>query len=377
MESYGVIWRFVLTRLDELTTLRLGGPIRRIEHAKSACELIDAVRSADAAGEPLLIVGGGSNLVAADAGWDGVVVLVESTGVDVQRQDDAVCVTAQAGVVWDELVAQSVGSGWSGLAAMSGIPGLTGATPVQNVGAYGSEVADSIVELQVLDRNDGVVRPFAPERCGFAFRTSAFKHTDRFVVLEVTFRLRRSPDSVPVRYAELARRLGIEPGRTASSAAVREVVLELRRSKGMLLDASDHDTWSVGSFFVNPVVASSLAPRGCPQWTVDGQVKLSGAWLIENSGFQRGYGLGRGVGKWRSRPSTRWHSRIAEARRHPSCWAWPRRSGPVSNTSLGFGSGRRRISKASPSDRWHRDGTRLRSGMIDRGERLLLPEGRP
>ena len=209
MESYGVIWRFVLTRLDELTTLRLGGPIRRIEHAKTACELIDAVRSADAAGEPLLIVGGGSNLVAADAGWDGVVVLVESTGVDVQRQDDTVCVTAQAGVVWDELVAQSVGSGWSGLAAMSGIPGLTGATPVQNVGAYGSEVADSIVELQVLDRNDGVVRPFAPEQCGFAFRTSAFKHTDRFVVLEVTFRLRRSPDSVPVRYAELARRLGI------------------------------------------------------------------------------------------------------------------------------------------------------------------------
>jgi UDP-N-acetylmuramate dehydrogenase len=297
MEPRGVIWRFVLTRLDELTTLRLGGPIRRIEHAKTAGELIDAVRSADAAGEPLLIVGGGSNLVAADAGWDGVVVLVESTDVDVQRQDDTVCVTAQAGVLWDELVAQSVAAGWSGLAAMSGIPGLTGATPVQNVGAYGSEVADSIVELQVLDRNDGVVRPFAPEQCGFAFRTSAFKHTDRFVVVEVTFRLRRSPDSVPVRYAELARRLGIEPGRTASSAAVREVVLELRRSKGMLLDASDHDTWSVGSFFVNPVVASSLAPRDCPQWTVDGQVKLSGAWLIENSGFQRGYGLARGSGQ--------------------------------------------------------------------------------
>ena len=297
MEPRSVIWRFVLTRLDELTTLRLGGPIRRIERARTAGELIDAVRSADAAGEPVLIVGGGSNLVAADAGWDGVVVLVESTGVDVQGHDDTVCVTAQAGVVWDELVAQSVAEGWSGLAAMSGIPGLTGATPVQNVGAYGSEVADSIVELQVLDRNDGVVRPFAPEQCGFAFRTSAFKHTDRFVVLEVTFRLRRSPDSMPVRYAELARRLGIEPGRTASSAAVREVVLELRSSKGMLLDASDHDTWSVGSFFVNPVVASSLAPRDCPQWTVDGQVKLSGAWLIENSGFQRGYGLARGSGQ--------------------------------------------------------------------------------
>ena len=266
-------------------------------------------------------------------------------------QDDTVCVTAQAGVVWDELVAQSVAAGWSGLAAMSGIPGLTGATPVQNVGAYGSEVADSIVELQVLDRDGGEVRPFAPQQCGFAFRTSAFKHTDRFVVLEVTFRLRRSPDSVPVRYAELARRLGIEPGHTASSAAVREVVLELRRSKGMLLDASDHDTWSVGSFFVNPFVASSLAPRDCPQWIVDGQVKLSAAWLIENSGFPGATAWTGGVGEWLSRPSTHWRSPIAEARRQPNCSTWPWRSGLASNASSAFGSGRRRTSRASPFDR--------------------------
>jgi UDP-N-acetylmuramate dehydrogenase len=287
----------VPTRLDELTTLRLGGPIRHLEPARTTSEVVDAVRTADAAREPLLIVGGGSNLVAADAGWDGVVVRVESTGVDVRTHDDVVCVTADAGVVWDELVARSVAAGWSGLAAMSGIPGLTGATPVQNVGAYGSEVADSIVELQVLDRHGAVVRPFTPQQCGFAFRTSAFKHSDRFVVLDVTFRLRRSPDSVPVRYAELARRLGIEPGQTASSAAVREVVLELRRTKGMLLDAADHDTWSVGSFFVNPFVPPNLAPRDCPQWMVDGQVKLSAAWLIENAGFHRGYGLERGSGR--------------------------------------------------------------------------------
>jgi UDP-N-acetylmuramate dehydrogenase len=287
----------VPTRLDELTTLRLGGPIRHLEPARTTSEVVDAVRTADAAGEPLLIVGGGSNLVAADAGWDGVVVRVESTGVEVRTHDDVVCVTADAGVVWDELVARSVAAGWCGLAAMSGIPGLTGATPVQNVGAYGSEVADSIVELQVLDRHSAAVRPFTPQQCGFAFRTSAFKHSDRFVVLDVTFRLRRSPDSVPVRYAELARRLGIEPGQTASSAAVREVVLELRRTKGMLLDAADHDTWSVGSFFVNPFVPPNLAPRDCPQWMVDGQVKLSAAWLIENAGFHRGYGLERGSGR--------------------------------------------------------------------------------
>ncbi len=285
------------TRLDELTTLRLGGPIRHIEPARTTSEVVEAVRTADDAGEPLLIVGGGSNLVAADAGWDGVVVRVESTGVDVRTHDDVVCMTAGAGVVWDDLVARSVAAGWSGLAAMSGIPGLTGATPVQNVGAYGSEVADSIVELQVLDRHAAAVRPFTPQQCGFAFRTSAFKHTDRFVVLDVTFRLRRSPDSVPVRYAELARRLGIEPGQTASSTAVREVVLELRRSKGMLLDAADHDTWSVGSFFVNPFVPPNLAPRDCPQWMVDGRVKLSAAWLIENAGFHRGYGLERGSGR--------------------------------------------------------------------------------
>ena len=163
MESYGVIWRFVLTRLDELTTLRLGGPIRRIEHAKTACELIDAVRSADAAGEPLLIVGGGSNLVAADAGWDGVVVLVESTGVDVQRQDDTVCVTAQAGVVWDEMSLSrwpQAGPDWRPCRVSRASPG----DPVQDVRAYGSEVADSIVELQVLDRNDGVVRPASRSR---------------------------------------------------------------------------------------------------------------------------------------------------------------------------------------------------------------------
>ena len=198
-------------------------------------------------------------------------MLVESTGVDVQDQDDAVCVTVRAGVVWDELVAESVAAGWSGLAAMSGILGLTGATPVQNVGAYGTEVADSIVELQVLT---GTAVRFArspPRNAAFAFRTSAFKHTDRFVVLlEVTFRLHRSPNSAPVRYAELARRLGIEPGQAASSAAVREVVLDLRRSKGMLLDASDHDTWSVGSFFVNPFVApaSRRATAHSGLWTV-------------------------------------------------------------------------------------------------------------
>jgi UDP-N-acetylmuramate dehydrogenase len=190
----------------------------------------------------------------------------------------------------------TVRKGWSGLAAMSGIPGLTGATPVQNVGAYGSEVSDVITGLRVLDRQTGAVEDWDPGRCGFGFRTSAFKHTDRYVVLSVTFQLQNTPDAPPVRYLELARRLGVQPAESAPSARVRDVVLELRRSKGMVLDAADHDTWSVGSFFVNPFVAREQVPDGCPSWDVGGQIKLSAAWLIENAGFGKGFGLDRGRG---------------------------------------------------------------------------------
>jgi UDP-N-acetylmuramate dehydrogenase len=276
--------------LAELTTLRLGGPARRVETATTTAALVELVRDADAAGEPVLVIGGGSNLVVGDAGWDGLVVLVRTTGIRTEPGRN-VRVVADAGVPWDDFVAGSVANGWSGLAAMSGIPGLTGATPVQNVGAYGSEVADVITGLQVLDRATGEVEQWDPARCEFGFRTSAFKYTDRYVVLEVGFELQISPDAPPVRYQELARRLGVEPGDRAPSEQVREVVLELRRSKGMVLDPDDHDTWSVGSFFVNPFVAPELVPEGCPNWAVDGRIKLSAAWLIENAGFAKGFHL--------------------------------------------------------------------------------------
>jgi UDP-N-acetylmuramate dehydrogenase len=285
--------------LADLTTLRLGGPAKRVVVASSTAQLVELVRTADAAGEPVLLVGGGSNLVVADAGWAGLVVLIRTSEVHVGRDepsDAAVTVKVDAGAVWDDLVARSVDEGWSGLAAMSGIPGCAGATPVQNVGAYGCEVADVLTGLTVLDRQTGDVEKWNPAQCGFGFRTSAFKHTDRFVVLDVTFGLRRCTEAPPVRYAEVARRLGIEPGGAAPSAAVREVVLELRRSKGMVLDSHDHDTWSVGSFFVNPFVAPDQVPGGCPHWVVDDQVKLSAAWLIENAGYGKGYGLDRGSG---------------------------------------------------------------------------------
>ena len=277
------------TRLADLTTLRLGGPARRVEEATTTEALVEHVRSADAAGEPVLIVGGGSNLVVGDDGWDGVVVVVRNEALDVLGSPDSVLVVAEAGVAWDHLVATSVEQGWSGLAAMSGIPGRTGATPVQNVGAYGHEISEVIASLLVLDRETGEVEKWLPERCEFGFRTSAFKHTDRYVVLEVALRLERSELAPPVRYLEVARRLDVEPSERVPSARVREAVLELRRSKGMVLDPDDHDTWSVGSFFVNPFVTPDLVPDGCPHWEVDGRIKLSAAWLIEGAGFAKGF----------------------------------------------------------------------------------------
>lgn len=284
-------------RLADLTTLRLGGPVADLYTATSREELVEGIRTIDAEHGRLLLVGGGSNLVAADEGWPGTALLVRTQGVTARDDGpDHVLVTAAAGEVWDDFVARSIGEGWSGLASMSGIPGFVGATPVQNVGAYGCEVAETITALSVFDRHSDAVEHWPAERCGFGFRTSVAKHTDRYVVVDVTFRLARSADAPPVRYAELGRRLGVEPGAAAPSARVRETVLELRRSKGMLLDADDHDTWSVGSFFVNPFVAPELAPVDAPQWAVDGQIKLSAAWLIENAGFHRGYGLDRPPG---------------------------------------------------------------------------------
>ena len=278
--------------LAALTTLRLGGPAGRLVEASTAAELVEAVR---AAGDDLLLLGGGSNLVLADAGWPGTVVLIRSRGVT-GTGDTGV---AEAGEPWDELVARTVAEGRSGLECLAGIPGLTGATPVQNVGAYGQEVADTIVRVDAYDRSAGVVRALRPQECGFGYRDSLFKHTDRWVVLRVAFALGRSGKSGPVRYAELARALGVELGQMAPLEDVRSAVLGLRRGKGMVLDPADRDTWSVGSFFTNPVLppaelAAFEARAGgpYPSWPVDGTAltKLSAAWLIERAGFGKGYG---------------------------------------------------------------------------------------
>lgn len=282
----------VATTLAALTTLRLGGPARRFVEARSAGAVVDAVRAADAAGERLLLVGGGSNLVVADAGWPGTVVRVAGSGQRIDRRaDGSLLLTVEAGADWDDVVAGCVADGIGGLECLSGIPGRTGATPVQNVGAYGVEVAELIVDVDLYDRRADAVRAHVPAAdLGLGYRTSALKGRSDAIVLRVRFALPGDGLSAPIRYAELARTLGVEPGQQVPTATARSAVLELRRGKGMVLDEADHDTWSAGSFFTNPVVADADAPAEAPRWPAGpGRVKLPAAWLIEHAGFPRGY----------------------------------------------------------------------------------------
>ena len=328
--------------LADYTTLRLGGPAHRLVEAATDEQVVAEVRAADERGEPLLILGGGSNLVVADEGFPGTVVHVATSGVrggggalgtngqggsgpgTGGNGQDSVELTVAAGEDWDAVVAACVGERLAGLECLSGIPGRAGATPIQNVGAYGQEVAERIISVRVYDRKRGAVLDLAGADCGFGYRTSAFKRsiqaesapgepatvTGRFVVLSVRFLLARDRLSAPVRYAELARALGIAEGDRAPLAAVRTAVLGLRRGKGMVLDPRDPDTRSVGSFFLNPVlgdesfaalerVARTLAGTGIriPRYPAgDGLVKASAAWLIEQAGFRKGYpGTGAGA----------------------------------------------------------------------------------
>ena len=282
--------------LAELTTLRLGGPAPAVVEAATEDDLVDAVRVADEAGDPLLLVAGGSNLVVADEGIQGTVIRVLTQGVTVDLDScSGAMVTIQAGETWDAIVARAVDEEWAGVEALSGIPGSVGATPIQNVGAYGQEVAQTIASVRVFDRYDRSIRTIAAAECGFTYRSSRFKvEPQRFVVLSVTFQLPLGDLGAPIAYAELARTLGVETGDRAPAARVRDAVLELRRSKGMVLDAADHDTWSAGSFFTNPILPAADAeslPDDAPRFEQpDGSVKTSAAWLIEHAGFSRGHG---------------------------------------------------------------------------------------
>jgi len=284
--------------LADHTTLRLGGPARRYAEAATVQALVEAVREADEAGEPVLLLGGGSNLVVADDGFDGAVLKVGTTGWT--RDGDLVEVAA--GQNWDGFVEGLVAEGVGGLECLSGIPGSVGATPIQNVGAYGCEVAESLVSVDLYDRATREIRTLTAEGLGFGYRTSILKGTDAGVVLTVRFQVSEDGLSAPVRYAELARTLGVEIGDRVPTAEAREAVLALRRSKGMVLDADDHDTWSAGSFFTNPIIGEARLAKvlagivevvgedvRVPQYPASGGTKLSAAWLIERAGFGKGH----------------------------------------------------------------------------------------
>jgi len=305
-------------RLADFTTIGLGGPARGFVRAGTDEDLIEAVWAADGGGEPILILGGGSNLVVADDGFDGTVIQVATKGI--RRDPETGLVTVAAGEDWDAVVAWTVAAGLAGLECLSGIPGLAGATPIQNVGAYGQEVAETIVTVRAYDRLRDRTVELSNAECGFGYRTSAFKRgggagpeparraaldpaaaTGRFIVLGVTFRLGRDPLSAPLRYGELARVLGAGEGARVPVGEARAAVLALRRGKGMVLDPADPDTRSAGSFFTNPVLdgrqfaeverrAAARSVSGVPHFAAgDGLVKVPAAWLIEQAGFAKGY----------------------------------------------------------------------------------------
>ncbi len=326
--------------MADLTTLRVGGPLGAYVEATTEAELIDVVRGADEEGTPLLVVGGGSNILVSDAGFDGVVVRDARQEVVLTSRDHGDDeVTATAGATWDDLVRQAVASGWYGFAPLSGIPGTVGAAPVQNIGAYGAEVADLLTSVRVWDRLEGRVEQRTLASLRLAYRSSDLKRsvtdegvgggrtwgpTGRWVVLSVSLRARHADLEAPVAYGQLATALGVALGARAPGREVREAVLGLRRSKGMVLDSSDHDTWSAGSFFTNPVLTRQEAralPDEAPRYPAvadrprlggevgpgkertgqvrraartEGQVSLvktSAAWLIDHAGFSKGFAL--------------------------------------------------------------------------------------
>ncbi len=297
---------------SELTTIRVGGPVKSAVTAHTRAELIDFCAAhpiSEAGGPGALFVAGGSNLLIGDAGYDGDTCLVRTRGVDIEPVDTAtVRVSAEAGESWDDFVASCIAYGLSGIEALSGVPGSVGATPVQNVGAYGAEVSDVIEAVTVFDRLSGDVVRLLARDLQFGYRSSVLKTSaaefgqPRYVVLAVTFLLPRDAMSAPIRYAQLASELGVEIGERSSTAAVRDAVLRLRGSKGMVLDADDPDTWSLGSFFTNPILESD-PPVGAPSYPVidpvsglpkPGVVKTSAAWLIDQAGFSRGFHVGAG-----------------------------------------------------------------------------------
>jgi len=284
--------------LSEWTTLGVGGAAKALVEVVDVGGLVRALAEAESQGSPVLVLGGGSNVVIADEGFPGTVVRVVIDGFDAQVDGSDVIVSVGAGRDWSDFATYCVSEGLRGAECLVGIPGLVGAAPVQNVGAYGQEVSETIAAVTVWDRLERRSERFAPSQCGFAYRHSVFKRNWRFVVTEVTFRLQRSELSGPLRYPELARALGQCPGQRAPLGETADAVMALRRSKGMVLDGADPDSRSAGSFFTNPVLDDAqlarlvaLAPE-VPRYPAPGGTKVPAAWLVERAGFSRGYRRG-------------------------------------------------------------------------------------
>ena len=280
--------------LSNFTTLKVGGPAQKIVHAHTEDELVEFVKAADKAGEQVLILGGGSNLLISDAGFAGTVIRVESKG---NALDYDACsggmIEVSAGEDWDKFVALTIEKGFADLESLSGIPGTIGGAPIQNIGAYGHEVSETIARVKAYDRTKGEITTFTNEQCRFSYRNSVFKAAaGRYVILNVTFQLRKGEQSLPITYAELAKFLAINIGDRAPVVEVRKAVLQLRGRKGMLIDAGDVNSNSAGSFFVNPILNKEIAdklPADAPRWPqTDGRVKTSAAWLMEHAGVNKG-----------------------------------------------------------------------------------------
>jgi len=285
-----------MTELSQYTSLRVGGPATKIVQVSTEAQIIDAIE--EAGDTPILIMGGGTNVLIADKGFEGTVIRISNNSV--QSEVDAcsgATLTIGAGEDWDVFVQTTIDRGFAGLETLSGIPGTVGAAPIQNIGAYGHEVSEFITRVRTYDRQEKALKTFTNSECQFSYRNSLFKsHPGRYVVLDVQFQIRRGEFSDPITYLELAKKLGVQPGDKASVGETRKAVLELRASKGMLLSPEDHDSWSAGSFFTNPIISQQAAdalPNAAPKWPLnDGRVKVSAAWLIENAGMHKGDEVG-------------------------------------------------------------------------------------
>ena len=281
-----------MAELRDYTSLRVGGPAKSFVEVRTEAQIIEAI---EAAGDtPILIIGGGTNILVSDSGFEGTVIRISNNSLEAEIDAcSGATLVIGAGENWEKFVETTINRGFAGLETLSGIPGTVGAAPIQNIGAYGHEVSEFITRVRTYDRKEKALKTFTNSECQFGYRNSLFKATPgRYVVLDVGFQLRVGEDTTPILYGELAKKLGIEVGDKSTVIATRKAVLELRQAKGMLLVPQDRDSWSAGSFFTNPIITADLAeklPEGAPKWLLDdGRVKTSAAWLIENSGIHKG-----------------------------------------------------------------------------------------